>query len=336
MDSPSLHILDVGHGNCCIIIDLKGVTVVDAGHQLRHVEFLRARGINGVDTVVISHADNDHIAGVMSLLTEGFKVNQIYLNPDASKNNKSWLGLRTALAIARKEHGTVVHTELTTTVSKKIRHGALEIEVLAPSPELAAGGPGAGDLKGDKTRTNTMSAVLRILKAGVPIVLLPGDLDGPGLSHLAAEHSDLRAYILVFPHHGGRPGGEDASDFATRLFSMVKPKLVVFSNGRGKYGLPLPEIVKVVCGVSVMCTQLSERCSKHLPSKLVSGGGRSEVSTSHQSCAGTISVDLSGSDISISPSPTIHREFVRSSVPQGLCQSELSVDVLAESLASGA
>jgi beta-lactamase superfamily II metal-dependent hydrolase len=325
MGSPSIHILNVGHGNCCIIMDIKGVTIIDAAHSRAHVKFLKRRGIDSIRAILISHADNDHIAGVMHLLLEsGLRVEEIYLNPDASKRNESWEGLRKALAFARRNHGTTVHTQLTTTISKTLKNGVFEIEILAPTPEIAAGGVGATDLKGVKIKSNTMSAVVRVIKGELPLLLLPADLDSAGLDNLATEHPQLKARILVFPHHGGNPGGkEKADDFAKRLLAMVEPRLVIFSIGRGRYALPLPEVVRAVGATPLMCTQLSENCAKHLPAKLVSGGIRSERSLLvSDACAGTVSIDCSGEDVRVAPTIDAHREFVKGFVPSSQCNRE--------------
>ncbi len=325
--SPSLHILDVGHGNCCIIVDTKGVTIVDAARTRAHVEFLKKQGIDSIRTILISHADSDHIAGIMHLLLESdLKVDEIYLNPDAFKQNKTWEGLRKALAFARRSCGTIVHTQLTTTISRKIRNGTLDIEVLAPTPEMAAGGAGSTDLNGNRITSNSMSAVIRVLKDGSPILLLPADLDSTALDNLEAEHTNITAQIAVFPHHGGHPGGkEKAEDFAARFLKAVGPELVVFSIGRGRYDLPLPEIVQIVGTAPMMCTQLSENCAKHLPHKLVSGASRvGQAAFASEACAGMVSVDCSGDEIQIQPEIAAHRNFVKIYVPDAECLKHLS------------
>ena len=116
-----------------------------------------------------------------------------------------------------------------------------------------------------------MSAVIRIWSGDVPRVLVAGDIDQVGLESLRANTPDIRADVLVFPHHGGRPGRSDPDAFTEALMKAVEAKLVVFSIGRGRYRTPRPEIVSAVLRASkeahIACTQLSEHCAAELPTE---------------------------------------------------------------------
>src|SRR5262249_17399249 len=140
------------------------------------------------------------------------------------------------------------------------------VEILAPSPYLAAKGPGSTDKAGNRISHNSVSAVIRITKDGEPIVLFTGDIDETGLAHLKAEKVDGTAPILVFPHHGGNPGTGDIATFVDRLLRITAPTAVVFSIGRDTpHVFPRPEVVTRVrnqgAQTRVMCTQLSKHCA---------------------------------------------------------------------------
>ena len=60
MPEPSVSVLDVGHGNCAVVLDDRTV-VVDAGPGATLLEFLQNEGVTEVEVVLISHADEDHI-----------------------------------------------------------------------------------------------------------------------------------------------------------------------------------------------------------------------------------------------------------------------------------
>src|SRR3546814_1061235 len=50
--------------------------------------------------------------------------------------------------------------------------------------------------------------------------------------------------------------------FGRKLLEAVKPRSVIFSNGKGRHDNPRPEIIAPVreWGCTIACTQLSERC----------------------------------------------------------------------------
>ena len=63
-----LAVLDVGHGSCAVLLDSDGVVVIDAGPGSTLLEFLLEQGVSHVHVVLISHADEDHIAGLVALV----------------------------------------------------------------------------------------------------------------------------------------------------------------------------------------------------------------------------------------------------------------------------
>jgi len=154
---------------------------------------------------------------------------------------------------------------------------------------------------------------------------LTGDADSRAFKKLHASKANLRANILVFPHHGGLSNGP-TERFAMDLCDAVQPEVVVFSVGRAKRGFPRSEIVAAVRSRSsahVACTQLNVECAVRLPRDpsahlhpTASAAGR----TGGMCCAGTLEVDFSASAPSYSPSLSSHRQFVVSSAPTRMCR----------------
>jgi len=322
-----LTILDVGHGNCAILRDDRGAVVIDAGLGVTLLEFLEQREITGIDAVLISHADADHVAGLLTLLAqEHIVVRAVFLNTETLRKTDLWHALLVALTDAARRRAVKVHAQLTSTSSDLLRRDEIEVQILAPSPEMAlvgAGGqpPGGGSI----LSANAMSAVVRIVVNGMPEALLPGDIDAVGLEHLLAECPEPRARVLVFPHHGGRPARADPEHFAARLCTIVQPDVVVFSIGRGKHATPLPEVVRGVRqarpSAHIACTQLSERCAASLPSStpihLNDRPARGRLG--NKCCAGTIELTLGGDASSYTPTQADHRAFVEGEAPTALC-----------------
>ena len=326
--SPNLTILDVGHGQSVVLQDSRGTVIFDAGSGSTLLEFLHDSAITEVDAVVISHADADHLSGLLSLLTAAtVQVRQVLLNSDATKDSDIWEDLRYAVEDATTRSATNVTVGVTTTTSvQEFRRGDLEIEILYPSPALAMAGPGGSDLKGRRLTSNSMSVVARVNYHSAPRLLLTGDLDAVGLENLLEDLSSLQSEILVFPHHGGRPSRADPAKFASTLSHAVEPNMIVFSIGRGKYQTPRPEIVAGIRSalpeVTIACTQLSANCASSIPqappTHLASIAARGRANNS--CCAGSIRMVLEADAIHYMPALQHHQSFITAHAPSALCR----------------
>ncbi|MCX6344316.1 MAG: MBL fold metallo-hydrolase [Armatimonadetes bacterium] len=321
-------ILDVGHGNCALISDSAGSIVIDGGSHQTLLQYLESANINMIDDVIISHADADHIGGLIDVfLKSKIVVKRVFVNPDALRTTNMWAELRLALSVRLKNKTTEIHTELTSNVSSILTRKSLTVEVLYPSPISAMSGIGGADLDGKINDPNTMSAVVRVIADTGLSLLLPGDIDDVGLDRLIADNIDINARILIYPHHGGLPGNGDISEFVSKICNNVNPELIIFSVGRGKHNNPKPDVIKAIRtaipDVQIMCTQLSEMCSGNTPSyerhhnsDRVAQGLETNVC-----CAGSIELNLDTDQIICLPSLENHADFVKEFAPSALCNS---------------
>jgi beta-lactamase superfamily II metal-dependent hydrolase len=325
MTSSKLVILDVGHGNCAVLIDQKGIAVVDTGSGGTLIDFLQEHEIRVVDYVLVSHADSDHIAGLIGLLSiNEIIVHRIYLNPDPQRTSQLWADLKSVMKEARSR-GTRIENALSTSIPGELALGDATVRILAPSPELALSGVGGKSLEGKRVSAHTLSAVISIVMKGRPLALLPGDLDKHGMDELKGNNTALNAEILVFPHHGGLPG-YDPAEFATQLCAAVRPQMVVFSIGRGKHQTPRPEVIAGILKVTprphIACTQLSSWCAAklpltsptHLAPEIASGRERNHC------CAGSLVITSE----QLHPRLEDHASFVNAAAPTALCRNKLS------------
>ncbi len=116
-----------------------------------------------------------------------------------------------------------------------------------------------------------MSVVIGLIHDSSRVTLFPGDMSEHGLDNLLKKHQNIEAQILVFPHHGGRPGNNNGFDFAKKLCNLVKPNLVVFSLGRNHHFGPnhdenprddiMKGVLTAIPSAHIMCTQLSGKCA---------------------------------------------------------------------------
>ena len=323
---PKAWILDVGHGNATVVDASGHVFIIDGGRQGALLRFLEERKFKCIDTVIVSHVDADHFGGISLLLGNvDFQVKQVYVNPDR-RDTDLWRDFATVMTDARKR-GTKFHLELTQVNPGQLAGGGIQLDVLAPSQELAALTTDHLDPDGKRLDSNSMSAVVRVGTHDSSRILLAGDIDQIGLDYLMGNNASIEADILVFPHHGGRPGRSDAVSFAQTLIQAVGAQLVVFSIGRrGRYSMPLPEIVNTVYShgmdVHIACTQLSKHCSgelsardDHLHNVFAQGAAR------HECCAGTLEISLEGWKTYF-PTRAAHIDFITQHVPSALCQQQ--------------
>jgi competence protein ComEC len=322
-------ILDVGHGNSTIIKDEAGIVIIDAGTKSTLLEFLLEQGIEHIDTILISHADQDHIGGIVAILSSGkFGIGKIRLNTDSLKGTDAWDDLLYELDRMGVESGLDFRPSLTINDIDEYNLTGYKIQILGPSNYLAAKGPGSRDRQGRKITTNSISAVIRILDdKDIPILLLPGDIDEIGLDDLIEHKPDASTPILIFPHHGGLPGSrENIEGFTLRLSTLINPNTVIFSIERSdRYSTPRPEIITTLFNYSkdirIMCTELSGFCANRLPmaSPTHLSGLSAQGYEDKKCCAGSIIIDSSLPD-PIIPLLESHNKFINSTAPTALCR----------------
>lgn len=210
---PRLVVLDVGHGDAVVVQGRDAAVLVDGALALSEgpdlgersvLPALRALGIGGLDLVIATHADLDHRGGLPAVL-RGLPVASLWL-PWASLGDPGFTTLRDVAAargVRVREQGAG---------GPPARLGDLLVEPLWPPREAVA------------TSRNDRSLVVRVsARSGV---ILAGDL-GPSAERELVRSADLRADVLLLPHHGSR--------FSTTgdLLAAVDPLVAVVSTPCG-------------------------------------------------------------------------------------------------------
>jgi competence protein ComEC len=212
--------LAMGHGTCAVMELPSGQTILydagslgspDAATQII-ASFLWHRGITHIDAVVLSHADIDHY-NAMPGLVERFPIGVVYISPmmfdpiatDGKLNAPNYL--RDVL----NEHGVPMR-EIWMNDKLRTDDPNVAITVLHPPREGVIG------------RDNANSLLLAVEFAGKRI-LLPGDLESPGIELVMAD-PPLDCDILLGPHHGS-----DLSD-PPGFAAWSTPEWVVMSGRR--------------------------------------------------------------------------------------------------------
>ena len=321
-----ISVIDVGHGNSAVLHDNGETVIIDCGsHGAGLLQFLQDRNIKEIKRVYLSHADQDHIGGLMSLLaSDEIKVYEVYLNPDGSKKTKLWDDLITILHDKSRYHEITfepnIHDEL-----PSINAGDICIKPMGPSKYLVAKGSGNTDRKNRKITSNSISSSFLVIYQGQPLVFFSGDIDQISLDEIVYNGKNIQTTVLVYPHHGGKIEEGNVVDFTKKLIAATKPTIVIFSIGRRKFSNPRPDVIRTIknCDLDlrIACTQLSEHCCADLP-KVSPGHLHSYYSKGKhmkECCNGTFVIKLDDS-IEFFPNRSAHETFIKTTANKALCK----------------
>ncbi|MFG1618808.1 ComEC/Rec2 family competence protein [Nonomuraea wenchangensis] len=318
-DELEVTILDVGHGNSALVRDGSRCAVIDAEPGVKIADELERVQCGHIEHLILSHSDNDHAGGgPLLLLDDSRTIGTVWFNADSRKNTKIWKRLRYATQIRFQRGGLGGHQMIHTATGQEISCGRARMEVCHPSAVMALIGPRRSTEFGELT-ANTVSVVIRVHLEENPVALLAADIDGVALEHIQKNGHELSAPVLVFPHHGGKPGKHAPYEFAKLLTELVRPELVIFSiRGGSKPANPQPEIVRGVRNAMpqahIACTRLSMHCRTS-----GSPGSRDR----DQCCAGTLTIRMTSAGLIYIPSLTEHKQFISLRVSTPLCRTEV-------------
>ena len=213
--------LDVGHGQA-ILIRLPGTSNVlfDAGSLYGNdigarivSPYLDYIGIRKLDAVLISHNDTDHINGIPEVV-ENCNVRSVYAN-NAFFDKKDVWGTAQFLNDCLAEDGlTIKRIEKNLNLS-----GRTKIETLWPDGQYE----GNADLS-----DNDRSLVSLVEFAGTKI-LLCSDIEQFAQKELLRLYPDLKADIVVVPHHGS------TSTLDLQFLEHLDADILICSCGRKQY-----------------------------------------------------------------------------------------------------
>ncbi|MEM7358969.1 MAG: DNA internalization-related competence protein ComEC/Rec2 [Pseudomonadota bacterium] len=174
-DSLQIALLDVGQGLSMVVQVSDYVLVYDTGPAYPSgfnaadavlIPYLRSRGIQQIDQLIISHADNDHIGGLDRVL--------------ATIPVKHVLTSRTD-RVARA-------TSCMAGQSWSIE--SVEFSIISPDEATPQG-------------SNNLSCVLRIEFAD-QVILITGDIERRVEQHLLSDPDLLKADVMLVPHQGSK------------------------------------------------------------------------------------------------------------------------------------
>ena len=214
--------LDVGQGDAAYFQFSKGGNLlVDAGSgrfsdKGRWVlsPFLRSKGVRELDAVVISHPQEDHVGGLMTVL-EDFRVKQVF-HAGFAYESPRWETIQKKIA---EEKAIMMRVGRGRGIE-----GFRDICISVLHPELE---------KSPDSNINNESVVFKLLYGDVSF-LMTGDVQKKAMESLLASGQDLDSDILKVPHHGAK-----MDETGERFLQAVSPHLSLISSGeRNPFGHP--------------------------------------------------------------------------------------------------
>lgn len=207
-----LAMLDVGQGLATVVETRSHVLVFDTGAKYSDqfdmgsaavMPYLRFRGIDKIDTLLISHADNDHSGGARSIMASLPVAKIISSAPE-----------KFAFQSKQCLSGQQWHWD------------DVAFSLLSP--------PAAGYFKDE----NDNSCVLRIATKNKAL-LLTGDIERDAEQWLVGRYgARLKSHLLIAPHHGSK-----TSSVAAFLKQIRPDWVLIPAGHGNRYGFPHAEVL---------------------------------------------------------------------------------------------
>lgn len=209
--------VDVGQADCALLCSQGEYMLIDGGNVADGslvVSFLDSLGVEELKAVVCSHAHEDHVGGLASVLAV-FPVEAVYAPT------------RTYASRCFDDFMYYVNQQ------------DLTVQIPAPGDSFPLGSAEVTVLGPVKSYpdTNNTSIVLRV-DCGKVGFLFTGDMEREAETDLLENGSQLSAQVLKVGHHGS------STSTGYRFLYEVDPTYAVISVGKGNsYGHPHEEVV---------------------------------------------------------------------------------------------
>lgn len=240
----TLRVLDVGQSQALALEWPHGRLLLDGGGSLsprfdtgRDVvaPALTANRPPRLDMVLASHADLDHVRGLIAIL-ETFDVGAFGRSalPFVGKQGEFSDAARLESLRLRRH---ILLRELRAGDSLNLGEG-LSLDIVHP--------PDRG-----RFSSNNGSLVARLTLRGHGLALLCCDAQKAALARVLKSGADLRADVLVLPHHGS------ATSLMPEFYDAVSPRAALVSCGAyNSFGFPRPEVLDALAerGIPVLTT----------------------------------------------------------------------------------
>ena len=211
---------DVGQGDSIFIETSQGHQIlVDGGPDntvLNNLEKFMSPFDKNLDMIILTHADKDHLAGLISVL-KIYEVDTFVWN-GVSSNSELFKELQELLTNKKV---------ITVDAYDKILAGDIEFEIYNPT-----------EITDNQKNLNDTSIAFK-LTHGNSKFLLAGDISS-NIENDLIERFDLESSILKVGHHGSNSSTEE------NFVMAVSPSCAIISVGKNNYGHPAERVLNLI------------------------------------------------------------------------------------------
>lgn len=212
-----LHFINVGQGDSVLIQSGDRAALYDGGVRSSGVlQYLQAIGLTSLDLVIASHADADHIGGLIDVVRH-YKP-RFFMDNEIPHTTRTYEDL----LLAVEEAGSQVLEP----TARRIGLGETDLHVIPPPQKPSWG--------------QNENSVGLVIEHGEFRAALTGDAEHQETQWWLANYPELLQPVDVYKSaHHGSPNGDTPSSI-----NAFQPDVVVISVGRNnQYGHPAPEIL---------------------------------------------------------------------------------------------
>ena len=217
-----VHFLDVGQGDSTLIINGEHAMLIDAGdndHGTAVQYYLQKHGITGLDYLVLTHNDADHIGGGDVVITK-FDVETVFMT-DYEKSNRTYRDVMLPLDYKNLEWSTPE-------VGSVYSLGDASFTILAPI---------------ERYEDSNNNSIALLLEKGNTRFLFTGDAEEEAEADIVAYCAEAGLDISTDVYQAGHHGSSTSS--TQEFLDLITPACAVVSCGRDNpYGYPHKETME--------------------------------------------------------------------------------------------
>ena len=228
-----IHFIDVGQGDSSLIITPQNKTIlIDGGGSVNSdfdvgkntlLPYILDRGFTKIDIIIISHFDNDHVGGIITLLEE-LKVDKIYISKQIEKSTNYQRFLEIVNRKKIKVYEVIAGNQVR--IEKNIY-----FDILWPMKEQIT------------TNVLNNNAIVCNLHYKNFSMLFTGDIEEIAEKEILNVYSQkeklLKANILKVGHHGSKTSS------TKEFLNIIKPQIAIIGVGKNNnFGHPNENVLE--------------------------------------------------------------------------------------------